>query len=218
MTGPLSIIQTAAAHHHLAVFGGFHAGPDDSLPPGTGTLLLFGPKEPGFWPHILSQPEYIDQAPDPLDRWSKRVITDLAAQFGAQPLFPFGGPPYQPFIAWAKRSGRAWASPVTLLVHDVAGLFVSYRGALALPDRIDLPLAPASPCVSCTSQPCRTACPVGALTDAGYDLDRCHAYLDTPEGEDCMKFGCAVRRSCPVSTTSGRLAEQSAFHMKAFHQ
>jgi epoxyqueuosine reductase len=53
----------------------------------------------------------------------------MACDLGAKALFPFGGPPWHPFIAWAKRSGRAWESPVGFLVHDQAGLMVSYRAA-----------------------------------------------------------------------------------------
>ncbi|MGB5557835.1 MAG: ferredoxin [Paracoccaceae bacterium] len=201
----------------LDIFGGFHPTPADDAPTDTETLLLLGPHEPGFWPHVSAAPEISDGLPNPLDRWSARIIAGLADKAGGRALFPFGGPPYQPFIAWALRSGRAWTSPVGLLVHDRAGLFVSYRGALALPYHVDLPRPPPKPCDTCSGQPCRNACPVSALTDAGYDLDRCHAYLDTNRGKDCMAQGCAVRRACPVSAAYGRLAEQSAFHMKAFH-
>ena len=168
--------------------------------------------------HVTAGPEYGDGAPNPLDRWSTRVIGALAEAFGATALFPFGGPPYQPFYAWALRSGRAWASPVTLLVHDRAGLMVSYRGALALPARLRLPSAPAAaPCATC-ARPCLAACPAGALTGAGYDLPACHRFLDTPAGGDCLSCGCAVRRACPVSQSYDRVAEQSAYHMRLFHR
>ncbi len=203
--------------HGLDVYGGFHPAPSDSIDPMIGTLLLLGPHEPGFWARVTQEPEFTDGRPDPLDRWSERIVSNIAAKTEATPLFPFGGPPYQPFIAWALRSGRAWTSPVGLLVHETAGLFVSYRGALALPYHLDLPPAATSPCTTCAGQPCRAACPVAAMTEAGYDLGRCHAYLDTQPGQDCMSFGCAVRRACPVSASYGRQEEQSAFHMKAFH-
>ena len=201
----------------LDILGGLHPAQADKAPEGTETILLLGPHEPGFWQTVNAAPEFLDQRPEPLDRWSARTITKLAQHVGGQALFPFGGSPYQPFIAWALRSGRAWTSPVGLLVHDSAGLFVSYRGALALPYRVALPPSGPRPCDGCKDQPCRTACPAGAMTDAGYDLDRCHAYLGTRPGQDCRTLGCGVRLSCPVSATYGRLAEQSAFHMKAFH-
>lgn len=213
----LDRIATLAAAHHLAVFGGFAAGPDDALPPGTRTLLLLGPAEPGFWPHLTAQPEWQDGRPDPIDRWSRRVIGRMACELRAKALFPFGGPPWHPFYTWALRSGRAWASPVQLLVHDRAGLFVSYRGALALREAVGLPEPPPAPCPAC-AKPCLAACPAHALTGAGYDLPACHRHLDRIEGQDCMTNGCAVRRACPLSQAYARMADQSAYHMGQFHR
>jgi hypothetical protein len=178
----LAVIAAAAAQHRLSVFGAFHADEDDGLPPGTGTLVMLGPDEPGFWLHLTSQPEWRDGRADPVDRWSSRVIGALADRFGATALFPFGGPPYHPFYQWALRTGRQ------------------------------------SPCLSCAGQPCRTACPASALTEGGYDLPACHGFLDTADGVDCLSFGCAVRRACPLSRAYGRLPEQSAYHMRLFHR
>lgn len=212
----LSEIEGRTSRHHLAVLGGFHPDAGDGLPKGCETLLLLGPKEPGFWGHVTAQPEFADGRADPLDRWSRRVIGRMACDLGAKALFPFGGPPWRPFIAWAGRTGRAHVSPVTLLVHDHAGLMVSYRGALALRTRIALPDPPPAPCTPCP-RPCETACPVGALTGAGYDVTACHAFLHTDAGRDCLDRGCRVRRTCPVSATYGRRPDQSAFHMRSFH-
>ncbi len=203
----------------LSILGGFHPDDTDGTPPGTATLLLLGPREPGFWAHVSAQPEFRDGASDPLDRWSRRVIGRLACDLGAKALFPFGGPPYHPFVSWALRSGRAWSSPVRLLVHDTAGLMVSFRGALALRDRVPLSPAPhAAPCETCRNRPCLTACPVGALGGGEYETDACHGFLDQPTGTDCLTAGCKVRRSCPVSMGYGRQPEQSAHHMRYFHR
>ncbi len=209
-------IAALAARHQLAILGGFAAEPGDGLPPGTAALLLLGPAEPGFWRHVTAEAEF-DGSPDPLDRWSLRVIGALAVRLGAQALFPFGASLY-PFHRWALRSGRCHASPVHLLVHDQAGLMVSFRGALAFPHRIPLPPASASPCDSCSAKPCRTACPTAALTANGYDLSACHALLDQPAGSNCITGGCLVRRACPVSQRYARLPEQSAYHMRQFHR
>lgn len=213
----LAAISRQAAAHRLMVMGAFHPQPGDDLPDDILTLVMLGPQGDTFWDHVQAQPEW-DGAPDPVDRWSRRVIGGMACDLGGKAYFPFGGPPWRPFIHWARRTGRAWASPVTILVHDVAGLFVSYRGAIGLHDRLDLPPASARPCDTCEGRPCLAACPVGALTGAGYDVPACHAYLDTGPGQDCMTRGCAVRRACPVSQSYGRVAEQSAYHMRLFHK
>ena len=216
----MNYAEIAEASHaqHLEIFGAFHLMGDATDPVGAKTLVLLGPKEPGFWAHFQSCPEYQDNAADPMDRWSSRVISSLAHALNATAVFPFGGPPFQPFIAWAMKSGRAWQSPAGPLVHDSAGMMVSYRGALAFAQEIALPELPTCPCDSCTTKPCLTACPVSALyATTGYDLNRCHQHLESTAGEPCMTQGCAARRACPVSHAYARRSEQSAFHMKSFH-
>lgn len=210
-------IRRRAAGEGLTIFGGFHPVSADACPDGTVTMLLFAPEEPGFWPRVTATPEFQDEAPDPLDRWSTRVIGALAKATGGRALFPFGGPPYLPFIAWATRTGRAWPSPVGMLVHDRAGLMISIRGAIALPYSIDLPATGPRPCETCAA-PCRNACPVDALGPDGYDVAACHAYLDTDPGRDCMELGCKARRACPLSAASERVPAQSAYHMRQFHK
>jgi epoxyqueuosine reductase len=206
-----------AAQSHLAVLGAFHPTSDDVVPIGTQTLLLLGPLEPGFWASFTSQAEFNDGLPDPVDRWSHRTISTIAGSIGAQAAFPFGTQPSHPFYSWALRSGRAWRSPIQLLVHDNAGLFVSYRGALLLGDSIVLPHTPiATPCATCATQPCLAACPVNAVTTDYYDTAACQKYLETVAGQDCMTQGCAARRACPLAQTYGRVAGQSAFHMRYF--
>ncbi|MEJ6390855.1 ferredoxin [Gymnodinialimonas ulvae] len=210
-------IARAAAPHHLTIVGAFHPTSDDAVPHGTGTLVLLAPSEPGFWPHFNTEPEARDGEPDPMNRWSTRVITGIAETLDAAALFPFGGPPWHPFISWALKSGSIHASPVSLLVHNDQGLMISFRGALALRETIDLTPPRLTPCLMCHA-PCETACPVDALSEDGYDTAACHAFLDTPEGADCMENGCKARRVCPISQDFARNTDQSAYHMRQFHK
>lgn len=197
----LGDLETAANAVNLSVFGV------------SGSVVLLGPHEPGFWPMFTNSAEWCDGRPDPVDRWSARVIGGLAEQFGAVPHFPFGSPT-APFLTWAMNSDAAWQSPVGMLVHDTAGLLVSYRGALEFDKPIAL-IPRVKPCNDC-AMPCVTACPIGALSSSGYDVPKCQTFLNTDAGSDCLNNGCAVRRSCPVSQTYGRLPEQSAYHMQRF--
>jgi len=209
-------VQAALDPHFLEVLGGFAVAPEEAgFPKGTRTLLMIGPKEPGFWAHLQAQPEWVGQ--DPVDRWSRRVIGRIACDMGAKALFPFGGPPYQPFYSWALRTGRVWESPVKLLVHATQGLMVSFRGALALPEALPLPPAAEPPCGGCP-QPCLNACPAGALDGGGYDVPRCHAHLDQADGADCLNGGCLVRGTCPAGAGYARMKAQSAYHMRQFHR
>lgn len=209
-------LRDALAAQGLALLGA--APPDGYTPEGTRAIALAGPMGgPLWWDILTASPEWRDGQPDPMDRWSRRVLTAIAARFGATALFPFGGPPWLPFQAWAKASGRAWESPVRLLVHAEAGLWVSFRGALALPFALDLPPAP-NPCETCADRPCLTACPPGAIREGAYDVPACHAFLDTGPGRACLTQGCRVRAACPVSIRHARVAVQSAYHMSRFHK
>ena len=182
-------VEAAVQHHGLCIYGGFHGGPEDGLPDNHETLMMLGPG-PDFWPHFKTTPEFLDGEKDPVDRWSARVIGALATELGATPFLPFGGPPYAPFLSWALKTGRAWSSPVGMLVHDQMGLMVSYRGALVFAHQITLPPLSTKPCDTC-AKPCLTACPVNALSaDNGYDTGACHAHLDTPQGAECLSQGC----------------------------
>lgn len=207
----LPALSDLAVRHGLFVAGVAPLRPEDWLPPRFRSVALLAPDEPGFWPLFSASPEYGDGLPDPLDRWSRRVIGRMACALKAKAVFPFGGPPWRPFTDWARRSGRAWLSPVGLLVHDTAGLWISYRGGILLTEEAPVP-ASRRPCDACPA-PCLSACPVGALGARGYDVPACHAFLDT--GPDCLQ-GCRVRRACPVGA-GRRSPEQSEFHMRSFH-
>ncbi len=210
----LQALEAQAQRCALTIRGVLLPASDDPVPPGTGSLVLLGPDEPRFWPEFSKSPEYNDGAPDPLDRWSKRLIGLLASDWAGTPLYPSDGPPFPPFIDWALRSGQVWTAPVGLLVHDTAGLFISYRGAIALPERLTSPAPSQNPCDTCPDQPCLAACPVGALADGRpYDVPACQDHV--VQSPDCQQ-GCLVRRACPVSQRFGRMFVQSAFHMTAF--
>lgn len=197
------LISDAAAVHALVLLGGLH---EDGR-----TIYLLGPDIATFWDHLQTQPEAT--GPDPVDRYSTRALNRLAHDLGAEALFPFGTPP-QPFITWALKAGCT-TSPVHLLVHPDQGLWVSFRGALAFDGDHPIPAQRPAPCLTCATRPCLTACLVGALTDSGYDLPKCHAHLDDP-ANTCMAHGCRVRRTCPASPP--RADAQSAHHMSHFHR
>jgi epoxyqueuosine reductase len=208
-------IAAAVEATGLAVVGAFHPGPGDGAPEGTGTLLLLGPDGPAMWRAFRVASEAADGRPDPLDRWSRRVIGGLAAPLGATALFPFGGPPHHPFGRWGARGEGSVVSPVAMQASPSRGLWASYRGALGLPAQMALPPRSWSdPCRGCPA-PCLSACPVGAFAGGAYDVAACVAHVLGAAGTAC-RAGCLVRVSCPAGEAMELPAGQRAFHMAAF--
>ena len=208
-------IESVIKKENLRILGGFHPQLNDGAPLNSKTLILLGPDEPKFWELFKTSSEYTSNLNNPLDSWSKRTINNIATKLKAQSIFPFGGPPFKPFYQWALRTQRAHESPISLLVHDEAGLFVSYRGALSFDFKVTLPQVAANPCIGC-SAPCLTTCPVQAFKKKSYDASGCITHIKTADTKQCISKGCAARRICPISKNFARLPEQSAFHMKAF--
>ena len=217
-----AILATVEAEG-LANRGAFHVAADDAVPPfpdgeAAATLVLVGNAGPAMWPVFAASREANDGVPNALDRWSRRVISRLAQAFGGASHFPFGGPPWHPFIRWARRAGPVYPSPIGPLVHPDFGLWHAYRGAIALRERIEIPPRDdrVSPCETCADRPCLSSCPVGAFSASGYDVPGCVAHIESRTGAGCLTQGCLARHACPVGQATAYDAPQAAFHMRAF--
>jgi ferredoxin-like protein FixX len=206
-------LAPSLAEHGLILRGGFHPDPEEAELAGVGTVVLVGNAGPAMWQAFAP---HIDGAANPLDRWTRRVIEPIARKFGARAVFPFGEP-HWPFQRWARRAESLHPSPLGILIHPEFGLWHAWRAALLFDKRLELPaLADApSPCASCADKPCLTACPVGAFSQAGYDVDRCAQHLRGPAA-DCLSIGCRARNACPVGEAWRYPEAQIRFHMTAF--
>jgi len=205
----------------LAVRGAFlpNAGELDQALPGVsaGTVVLLGFTGGLQWEQFRDSAEAHDGEPNPLDRWSRRLIGSLAREFGAVDVYPSGSPTL-PFQRLASRAEPVHQSPIGLLIHPRWGLWHAYRGALVLEERIELPrLEPkAHPCTTCAAKPCLSSCPVGAFSGQSYDLKACVDHVLSEAGSDCRENGCRARRACPVGSEFAYGPEQARFHMQAF--
>lgn len=219
----LAAIGSLAETAGLQLRGAFLCRPEDGVPSladgrESRSLVLLGNLGGALWPAFAASPEAADGQPDPMNRWSARVIGEMAQDLGGKALFPFGGPPYLPFLRWAERAEGLRSSPLGMLIHPVFGLWHAYRGAIALAEALSLEAAPRAehPCESCREKPCLSACPVDAFATSGYDVPSCTRHLRTAAGDDCMSGGCLARRACPVGRRHGYGEAQAAFHMRAF--
>lgn len=206
----------------LAVRGAFHPEPGEFafFPPAMriGTIILLGFTGSLQWAGYLGSVEASDGLPDPLDRWSRRVIGSMAAQLSAAAVYPNGSSPAPPFQRLAARSEPVYRSPIGLLIHPQWGLWHAYRGALLLPGRIRLPslAPPVSPCSACAMQPCLSSCPVRAFRAGSFDVEACVDHVLSQAGSECRDRGCLARRACPVGAEFRYVEAQARFHMHAF--
>ena len=216
------LVADAARAAGLTMRGGFHPRHEDRVPDlddgrATRTLVLLGNAGPEMW-MAFEHPGRDLSEENPLDGWSRAVINILAQELDATPLYPFGGPPWLPFVGWAQRAEAVHPSPIGPLIHPEFGLWHAYRGALAFPIALDLPPRDPRPCPcdACEERPCLSTCPVGAFAADGYDVPACTRHVDSERGRDCRREGCRARRACPVGTEFQYLPAQAEFHMRAF--
>jgi hypothetical protein len=215
-----SEIAGALAGSGLLVRGGFAADTGERLPPGPSgaparALVLVGNAGRELWPAF--ERGRLRKA-HPLDAWTRRIVEPVAARAPATAVYP-NDRPWPPFQQWAMRAEPVAPSPIGLLVHPTYGLWHAYRAALLLddvpddlPPRESLP----SPCDGCAGRPCLSACPVGAHSPSGFDLDACAGHLRRSSAPRCVELGCRSRDACPVGGAYRFPDEQVAFHMRAF--
>jgi hypothetical protein len=215
-------LRRAVEASGLKLRGAFHPTPADEVPEmadgrAVTTLALVGVIGGSCW-DVFQAADEARQWPNPLDRWSRRVVGELAAVLGADTLFPFDGPPFLAFIRWAQRAESVHPSPIGPLIHPDYGLWHAYRGALAFAERIALPPADTRPrpCDTCADKPCLSTCPVGAFSADRYDVPACVEHVAGERGGDCQGGGCLARRACPVGTAYQYTPQQMRFHMQAF--
>ena len=218
--GKYDRLSAAADALGIACRGGFILEPDEGMPEvdvrrPSRALVLLGFTGRMQWAAFVSSPEFADGEPHPLDRWSLRVVGQLASAFGARPLYPFGGPPWWPFQQWARRAEGLHSSPLGILIHPCFGLWHAYRGALLFAEPLELPprIASPSPCESCAAKPCLASCPAGAVTPLGFVRAPCAAHLAASRGVAC-RSGCLSRASCPVGASHRYGREQATFYMR----
>ena len=216
----LTTISKAVAPSGMICCGGFTPLPEDGIDEPAGTVILIGSAGPAMWrAFAASIPEITrNDAPDPLDGWTRDILTQVARRLGARALFPFEGPPFHPFMHWAKRAEPLAQSPIGPLIHPRHGLWQAWRAALVFADAVALPAAkPApDPCTHCRDKPCTTGCPVDAIRRDAYDVPRCVEYVHSASGAECRALGCRARRACPVGGAYRHEPEQAAFHLEKF--
>ncbi len=225
-------LEQALIKFGLIVRGGFNAGDVNQLPvlnsgQQAQAVLLVGHGGSSLWPDFSESAEYKDDEDHALDRWSQTVAESISSRFDMQAVYPFTGPPYQPFLTWAQSAEvqPVLRSRLGMSLHPEFGLWHAYRFALLSPIPFsELPKfveqsatnALSSHCVRCDTSPCLTACPVNAFSEQAYNVQACVDYLKVTPEAACHSKGCLARKACPVGSEHHYEPDHAAFHMKAF--
>lgn len=187
------------------------------LSPGARGAVVVGSGGRLFFDRFVAEAtEAQDGAPEPLDRYTKRLVQGLAAQtLGGSVtalFFPFtDSVPALPFQRLGRAAGVGPASPLGLQIHPTYGPWWAYRALVA----VDVPLERGRPlgdvCDGCPA-PCITACPGDAVARDGFRVSACHAHRRV--AAPC-RLSCAARVACVRAPDQRYSVEQLAFHMRA---
>lgn len=177
-----------------------------------GTVTLIGNAGSAMW-HVFANARSSKDAL--LDDWTKAVLNPIAAQFGLEARYPYDRP-YPPMLTWAAAAGVGKPSPLGLMIHPTYGLWHAYRAAFIGPITVSETPMQAHPCDSCADKPCLSACPVGAFTADGYDVEACRTHIASVDETACMANACNARRACPIGAGYRYEPAHAQFHMRAF--
>ena len=174
---------------------------------------------PAFFDRFAHEsPEAHDGAPNPLDRFTARVVNATVADALA-PLavthstyFPFTtSEPLIPFQRLGRAAGLGGPGPLGLQIHPVFGPWWAYRALVVVDCELPPAPAPGDSCAGCDA-PCVAACPAGAVAIAGFDVPACHARRLLV---DACRLSCAARIACVRGPEHRYSDGQLAFHMAA---
>ena len=156
--------------------------------PGVHSLIVIGNGGAAFWiafrAYCDGHPDFVNTEADPLDAYTTRVIEAqvppilVRHDLEGRVLYPFrfDTEPVS-FIHLGAIAGFGARSLLGVLVHPEYGPWVALRAALVLDVAIEpITVANFDPCGTCAEKPCISACPVGAVSERGWDVPRCAAH------------------------------------------
>jgi epoxyqueuosine reductase len=181
-------------------------------------LLLLGHGGRFFWDVVqASWPE----GSDPVDTFSTAVGQQFLAQFlphtSVKWLYPtqLTNEMPLPLQQLGQAAGWAHSSPLGLGISPHFGVWFAYRAACLLGDEVALPTlreqARPSPCETCVTRPCVSACPAHAVVyDQTLNISVCVAHRLAEESTCAHQ--CLARLACPVAPEHRYAPAQIAYH------
>jgi len=214
----IDFIKACSASHGLNLVGAIPAARYDAaapshlqvraIDPSTRSIVVIGNGGGDFWHdyrrHAAANPGWT-QRDHPLDDFTREVVErEVADPLRARGLrctivYPFvsdGGNLH--FMELGRLAGIGGPSLIGVLIHPKFGTWIAMRAALLMTELLDEPgdAVGFDPCPRCVPRTCMPACPVGAISDHGWDVIKCvrHRVEAAP---DCSA-GCYSRLRCVI--------------------
>jgi len=174
-----------------------------------------------FWTALkttnLQDPEALKNPVDEFSRYvANRLLQIAELETDANILYPDNTS--VPLMSLGEHADWSTPSPLGLGLHAEYGPWLAYRALVKTTkpmqstERQSGPHNSPSPCLSCVSTPCVSACPASAVNPATtFNLNRCAEYRVQDESE--CKTQCHARNACPVGIEYRYSEEQRAYHM-----
>lgn len=160
-------------------------------------LILIAHAGTTFW-QALNQNR--PQTPDPVDTFTRNTVDTVFKQALQSRRYDILYPGKLPLDLQALGALAGWhhPSPFWVGVNSCYGSWFAYR-ALILADSDFVPTSPwkePSPCASCATKPCISACPAQAMQAGHLNLERCLNHRRQPESS--CRYQCVARNACPI--------------------
>lgn len=174
-------------------------------------LLLLGHGGRRLWECVAAAGH--DTA-NPIDDYSVGCIRDFFASecptADYRILYP--GESLVPLQQLGQLAGWHFPSPFMVGVNSAWGSWYAYRALVVASTDFATSMVPGwqSPCEPCTGKPCMAACPAGAATPQGLDMERCISFRKQ-QGSPCQRQ-CLARLACPVGEAHRYTREQLEYH------
>lgn len=179
---------------------------------GTRTAVVLGAGGRAFFTAFRRSPEAA-QATDPVDAYTRRVGTALAAELDGRAVFAFEtrGGGYADFVALGREAGLGAPSRLGLLLHPEYGPWISLRAVVLTPWALgeSARLAGFDPCNGCPA-PCAAACHGLALQRERFDAADCGI---TRQRDASCRSRCDARRACVLGPEHRYSETAEAHHM-----
>jgi len=144
---------------------------------------------------VLRTLDRVDPDPGPSRRWVRCAGDETT---------------FVDFRGLAVAAGLGWVGRLGLVMNPTFGPWMGLRAACFTTEAIPFagPLPGGGPCDGCPA-PCEPACPVGAVTEAGWNVARCAAYHH--ESDECLGV-CHSRNACPEGAEHAHGALEHHYH------